>query len=83
MTPRPRKTAEDFCKPSTAVAGAMQVHAYAGSIERNQIPTMLIKNTILGCPISIFFIDSDGQHQCKAWCRVCKGQDRRTLSRRY
>jgi hypothetical protein len=32
----------------------MQVHAYAGSISRNQVPTSHIKNAILVCPINIF-----------------------------
>ena len=34
LTTRPLKTAEDFCNASAAVAGAMQVHAYAGSMAK-------------------------------------------------
>jgi hypothetical protein len=73
---RPLKTAEDFCSASAAVAGAMQVHAYAGSVSRNQVPTSHIKNAILVCPINIFLSATDGQHQCEVWRRVCTIQVR-------
>jgi hypothetical protein len=32
----------------------MQVHAYAGSVSRTQVPTSHIKNAILVCPINMF-----------------------------
>jgi hypothetical protein len=43
----------------------MQVHAYAGSVSRNQVPTSHIKNPILVCPINIFLSATDGQLSAK------------------
>jgi hypothetical protein len=60
VTTRPLKTAEDFCNASTTVAGAMQLHAYAGSIATTQLTISPINSSLARLIIMFFFEAANG-----------------------